>query len=317
MDFFEVKNDDGWDERVVSWGGDFLQSFWWGDLQSREGRAVRRFVLSENGEVFAQALVIEKNLSFGFKYWYIAHGPLGIDAKFIAQFLKCAVNAAFQGSIFFIHVEPLDNFPKFGEYAASQNKEPRQSLWLNVKDKSLEALLAGMHPKTRYNIKLAQKKGVEVSLGRWSDEIWKLFLKTAQRGGFSLHSREHYELILNDNHAKLLVAKWNGKLLGANIIVLYGNRVVYIHGASSLEHKEMMAPYLLHFYCLGIALKEGFDCYDFWGIDENLWPGVTRFKLGFGGEKVFYPEAYDLILSDWKYNIYKSARGAVKFFKGK
>ena len=306
MEILSVKNSQGWDERNIKWGGDFLQSWWWGGVNIKEGREVERFVLRKDGEILAHASIIERILPFGFKYWYLPHGPLGIDLESISKLLKYIIRISLERGLVFVHAEPLDNIPKLGKYKLAQNREPKQSLWVDLRESDLEKVLSRMHPKTRYNIKIALKRGVKIEESGLSDEVWSLFSSTGERGGFSLHHRRHYEKILNSpsSCAKLKVAKFNNKILAANLLIFYGDKVVYLHGASSFEYKEYMAPYLLHFEGMKNAIEGGFNFYDFWGIDSEKWPGVTRFKLGFGGDRIAYPEAYDLVLDEFRYLLY-------------
>ena len=92
------------------------------------------------------------------------------------------------------------------------------------------------------------------------------------------------------------------------MINFYGDTATYLHGASSRKNKELMAPHLLHWRIIQEAKKRGLGQYDFGGIDEKKWPGVTRFKIGFGGSVVEYPPSVDIIYKPILYKIYRLAR---------
>ena len=187
--------------------------------------------------------------------------------------------------------------------------QPERTSILNIDD-SEEDLLKNMHHKTRYNIKLAEKKGVEIREAKEADleEWWNIMTETKKRDGFRSHSRSYYKKMLEIDIVHLLIAEFEGKIIAGNIVSFFGDTAVYIHGASSSQYRHLMAPYLLQWQAIKIAQEKGMKYYDFYGIDENKWPGVTRFKKGFGGEEINYPGAFDLIFYPLCYNGYKYVR---------
>ncbi len=120
--------------------------------------------------------------------------------------------------------------------------------------------------------------------------------------------------------AKLYLAEYENKIVAANIVLYFGDLAVYLHGASSNKHRNIMAPYLLQWRQIMDAKKAGCKRYDFWGIKKsqkfvkpikskvNDWSGITRFKKGFGGEEKNYIGAYDLIFRRWEYKLYNFAK---------
>ena len=85
----------------------------------------------------------------------------------------------------------------------------------------------------------------------------------------------------------------------------YGETATYLHGASGSFHRDVMAPYILHWRIMQDAKQHGFKKYDLWGIDEERWPGVTRFKTGFGGTVVEYPKSIDIVFRPMWYKAYR------------
>jgi lipid II:glycine glycyltransferase (peptidoglycan interpeptide bridge formation enzyme) len=87
-----------------------------------------------------------------------------------------------------------------------------------------------------------------------------------------------------------------------------------MHGASASKYRNVMAPYLLQWHAIKLAKNLGYKYYDFYGVDEDKWPGVTRFKKGFGGREVNYPGTFDLIFNRRWYSVYRMVRKARRTF---
>jgi len=195
--------------------------------------------------------------------------------------------------------------------------QPSQTLILDL-TKSEEEILQAMHQKTRYNIRLAEKKGVkivEAGADRF-EEFWQLLTSTGDRDDFNLHGRGYYQAMLkmDKSFVKLLFAEYQGKPLAGNLVIFFGDTATYIHGGSSNDNREVMAPYAMQWHTIKLAKQAGYKYYDFHGIDETKWPGVTRFKMGFGGQIVKYPGTFDLVYDEAWYNIYKMIRKVRRTF---
>jgi peptidoglycan pentaglycine glycine transferase (the first glycine) len=169
-------------------------------------------------------------------------------------------------------------------------------------------MLARQKQKTRYNIRLAERKGVEVRSGSVGDlDAWyDLYRTTSQRDTFTIHGRDYYRLVLEvlqpRGMADLLLAYHEGDLLAGIIVFTFGREAQYMYGASGNEKRNLMAPYLLQWRGMLQARELGAEIYDLWGIpdrleeSEDLW-GVYRHKRGYGGEIVRYVGAFDLVRS--------------------
>ena len=193
----------------------------------------------------------------------------------------------------------------------SVNQQPAQTLVVDLAA-SPEELLAAMHQKTRYNARLAEKKGVVVRQGTLADfpAFWQLMSQTGERDAFRLHSEQHYRRILEKGADvySLFVAEMEGRVLAAGIFAFFGDTATYVHGASSNQDRQYMAPYALQWQVMSFAKKQGYRYYDFFGVDNSKWPGVTRFKMGFGGQIEAYPGTFDIIFNRGYYNFYQVAR---------
>lgn len=279
---------------------EFLQGSSWGEFQMKVGRTVLRF-----GEV----QVIETLLPFGKKYWLV---PRGVPTGEV-------VNEARTRGILFLRYEPSISQSIISGSKSTIPVSPPATLILDL-TKSEEQLLNEMHEKTRYNIRLAERKGVVVSQLQNFDEFWKLMEETAKRDTFRTHEKNYYQTMVETLQSEpckieLWAATWQGKTLAAGIWIYFGDTVTYLHGASSSEDRNVMAPYLLHWEVMRDAKKRGCKTYDFWGIapqkkiaGTESWGGITRFKTGFGGAVVEYPGTYDLPISKFGYTLYTLLR---------
>ncbi|MDD4271452.1 MAG: peptidoglycan bridge formation glycyltransferase FemA/FemB family protein [Patescibacteria group bacterium] len=195
--------------------------------------------------------------------------------------------------------------------------QPSQTLVLDL-TKSEEEILQAMHQKTRYNIRLAEKKSVKIveAGAERFEEFWQLLASTGDRDNFNLHGRSYYQAMIkmDNSFVKLLFAEYQGKTLAGNLVVFFGDTATYIHGGSSNDNREAMAPYAMQWQTIKLAKQLGYKYYDFHGIDEVKWPGVTRFKMGFNGQAVKYPGTFDLVFDPGWYNIYKMVRKVRRTF---
>lgn len=318
-------------------GGEFLQSEFWGEMVDRGGEIVERWGVkmpvekgSENGndgeKIIAAITIIKKPLIGPFFYWYAPRGPRG--EREAVDFLLTELKNRKSDAVFF-RIEPEELPASKGDIInlkKSLDLQPKKTLMLDL-SKSEEELLKEMSQKTRYNIRLAEKKGVKIIKGisfggkdnikaeKDFAEFWRLMSLTGERDAFRLHSASHYKNLLNidsskefDGKIKLFFASTGGKNIAAGLFCFFGDRVTYMHGASDNEARNLMAPHLLQWEVIRQAKKEGYKYYDFYGIDEKKWPGVTRFKLGFGGFIKEYPGTYDFVFRPIIYGLYELLR---------
>ena len=170
--------------------------------------------------------------------------------------------------------------------------QPRFVFRLDIKDKTEDEIFSGFHSKTRYNVRLAIKKGVEVKEGTREDlkEFHKIMVETGARDGFIIRPLSYFEKMYDElapNHMKLLMAYHDGKAISGVIPIFYGNKTWYLYGASSNQHRNLMPNYLLQWEMIKMAIARHDDIYDFRGVsgvvDENHPQyGLYRFKKGFG-----------------------------------
>jgi Uncharacterized protein involved in methicillin resistance len=295
-------------------GAEFLASIEWAEILKSE-EPVETLGVYDEQKLVAVFNLIKKDFKFGLVFHYLPRGPI-----FASNLSYEQINAIWQFIILelkkrqglFLRVEPKNSLPSSIKTLASINLQPKETLMLDL-SLSEDELLTSFHSKTRYNIRLAEKKGVTVREGNKSndfDNFWALMTETGERDAFKIHNKKHYQALAtaNPDFIKLFVAELNGKIIAAGLFSFYGDRATYMHGASAYASRQLMAPYLLQWTVILTAKKLGYKYYDFYGIDAVKWPGVTRFKTGFGGFTVNYAGTLDIILKPFLYNLYNILR---------
>lgn len=311
----------------------FQQSLEWGNVKTAWKKEV---VLAEdeNRKIVGSICIwIRKMPIFG-NMMYASRGPVcDIHNKEVLQQLTQGVREiAKKYKAFVFRMEPdikKDDieFRKIVEEIGYKVKDdakdfkdeiqPRFVFRLDIKDKTEEEVLAGCHQKTRYNIRLAARKGVVIKEGTRDDlkDFHKIMIETGSRDGFIIRSLEYFEKMYDElapKHMKLLMAYYEGKPISGIIPIMYGNKTWYLYGASSNEHRNLMPNYLLQWEMIKQAIQNKCDMYDFRGVSgvvDETHPqyGLYRFKKGFGAEFTeFIGEVYLPFKPIW-YKLYKFA----------
>lgn len=331
MKLIEIDNQERLNNFIVRESpGNFLQSFEWGEFQKFLGRKIWRLGIEEDGKLVCAVLVVRNHLPFKKCYLYSPRGPI-IERRFKIEnqeFKKILLSkiqeiAREEKAIFWRFDFVDSDLPLFLKKKATKslgNVQPKKTLILDL-DQSEEEVLAKMKSKTRYNIRLAQKKGVSIrqSVGQKDFGFFlSLTNETAKRDGFKAHSELYYQKMFDFfvklGILKIFLAEFNGKIIAANLVLFWGGWVTYLHGASSSLQRNLMAPYLLQWEQILTAKRQGYSQYDFWGImaqgnSYKSWAGITRFKTGFGGREVGYAGTYEIILNNFWYKIYRFTKG--------
>ena len=201
-----------------------------------------------------------------------------------------------------------------------EGTQPRFVFRLDVKNKTIDELMAAFHSKTRYNIRVAQKNGVEVKIGTKADAkiFYEIMLETGMRDNFVTRPLPYFESMLDylGENARLYMAYYNGNPIAGTLAVRYGNKVWYLYGASSNAYRNVMPNYLLQLEMIRWAVDTGCDIYDFRGVSGDLSPenplyGLYKFKKGFSGELVEFIGEFELITKPFVYNTMQKARHIV------
>jgi lipid II:glycine glycyltransferase (peptidoglycan interpeptide bridge formation enzyme) len=300
----------------------FLQTKKWGEFQESLGRKVWSF---DNDGI--RANIIEYDMPFGRNYLYIPHGPNislddiegGLKNK-ITEFVNYLKKISSDSGSIFVKIEPLNDsvielLHEYGFRKSKKEIQPSKTVIVNLRA-SEDELLSLMHHKTRYNIKIAEKNNLVFIEGGNVEDFWKLLKQTSEKDNFSPHEKGYYEKLLSffgngEIRTKLYFIKQGDKLIAGMIALTYGVTAYYLHGAMDRDHRSMMAPYMLHWEAMRLFKSQGLTFYDFWGVDSTKWPGVTRFKMGWGGNVVEYPGSFDLPISKFWYLIYNITRNII------
>jgi lipid II:glycine glycyltransferase (peptidoglycan interpeptide bridge formation enzyme) len=309
-----------------------LQTAPWGELKSAFGWQPVRVTCGESG---AQILIRKLPLSYSIAY--IPKGPVGdhwdrlwpeVDAicrQYRSVFLKVEPDL-WDDPMPGDPVDPgLPTSPKAllsGFRASRQSIQPRRTLIVDLVGTEND-VLDRMKQKTRYNIRLAQKKGVVTHPTADLDTFHKLMKVTGERDRFGVHSIDYYRKVYDLFHPRgeceLLVAEYEGEPLAGLIVFARGMRSWYFYGASSMDHRDRMPTYLLQWEAMRWARSRGCTLYDLWGVPDEgedvleagftskssgLW-GVYRFKRGFGGSLMRTASAWDRIYHSFVYRLYQ------------
>lgn len=285
-------------------GASFLQSPEWEKFQQAFGRKTWRI---------DNFLIIRHDLPFGFSYLYCPRPKIENPDKSLKSATADFRDLGLKEKSIFLKLEPEMADPEYltslGFIKSKKEIQPLRTLVLDL-EKTEDELLAAMHKKTRYDIRVAQKHGAairELNLGDLG-ETWRIFRVASSRNRFHLHPRSYYEKMIEvlrpSGFLKIFGAFFDEELVAVVFTIFYNKCAIYIHGAFDHDQKGLGAPHLLNWHIIREAKKLGFQKYDFWGISEK-YPGVTRFKRRFGGDEVVYPGSFDLVLCPVWYNSYK------------
>ncbi len=299
-----------------------LQTGEWGELKSAFGWEAVRVI---NGDAGAQILF--RKLPLGFTIGYMPKPVFGDQLSVSSgQFWTEVDLACKKRHAIFLKIEPdawQDNFIlHLSSFILSKhNIQPPRTIIVDICG-SEDEILARMKQKCRYNVRLAEKKGVTVRSWNDIDTFHKMMLITGGRDGFGVHSLEYYrrayELFHPAGICELLVAEFENRPLAALMVFARGRRAWYVYGASNDEERNRMPTYLLQWEAMRWAKARGCEEYDLWGVpdedesileaqfekrSDGLW-GVYRFKRGFGGELKRAAQALDKVYSPLLYKFY-------------
>lgn len=338
----QVTDPGGWDRALLALPNPHILQTWaWGEFKSRYGWSAARFLFEEGSRTIAAASVLQRRLShLPVSILYVPKGPAldWTNADLAGRVLAELERLARRRQALFVKIDPDVYYtgatlpscsrPACGLEAAKlltsrgwrfsdEQIQFRNTLLLDL-TLSEEDLLAAMKQKTRYNIRLAQRRGVSVRLGSRADLglFYRLYAETAQRDGFIIRHPDYYHdawaRFLDAGLAHLLLACVDGDVVAGLILFAFGATAWYMYGASADQRRELMPNYLLQWEAIRLARSLGHTLYDLWGAPERLeesdpmW-GVVRFKQGLGGEIARGLGAWDYPANRLGYRLYTAA----------
>ncbi|OQA52436.1 MAG: Lipid II:glycine glycyltransferase [candidate division WS2 bacterium ADurb.Bin280] len=299
--------------------GSILQTKQWADFKKSFG-----FEIISSDNLF----VHKKQLPFGKNFLYV---PEVSSSQISGNQVEQLKSMAKQHNSIFLRLELID---RYGDNANKillsmgfkKSFEQVQPKWRQIVDltPTRGTILSQMKQKGRYNVKLAQRKGVQikrVSLKEFGekekivlDQFFEIYNQTVKREGIGGRSREYFvEMAKSFEQTEYLwvyIAYFENKPLSAALISMYDGVASYLYGGSSSQNREVMAPYLMHWQIIVDAKEEGAKLYDLIGRSApdnpgSKWAGITRFKEQFGGQAVEILGSYDFINSKFAYQVFK------------
>lgn len=304
-----------------------LQTWEWGQFKQRWGWTPHYYLDTDNP---AAALVLRRTFTpLNFNLLYVPKGPAldYTNAARVDAVLGQLVTIAKRHRAIFIKIDPdlpapdrsilLDRGWRF----SAEQIQFRNTMLIDL-TRSEDELLAAMKPKTRYNVRLAAKKGVTVRAGTMADldGLYALYAETARRDGFIIRPLDYYRdawgSFIRSGLAQPLLAEVDGCVVAGLILFHFADRAWYMYGMSGGQHRDKMPNYLLQWEALRWAKANGCQTYDLWGapdqLDESdaMW-GVYKFKEGLGAEFAPHVGAHDFVISRFGYWLYSVARPRV------
>lgn len=314
----EINNKEVWESYLLRQDPkSFLQSWNWGETNKFMGEKIYRIGFFDNSKLIGICLAIKQNAKRG-PHLIVPGGPLinWSDKKLVRFFLKSIKELGLKEKAWFIRIRPeipdgektRKAFQKAGFLSAPMHLHAENTWVLDI-TRSEQDLLVGMRKGTRYLVRKSLNVGMSLEITKDINKtilLKKLQNETSERHGFVGFPLKLFKAQLEtfgkDNEACLFICRKDNIPLVAAIIIFYGNCAYYHHSASSEKSREIPASYFLQWCVIKEAKKRGCQYYNFWGIAPTDDPGhrfagVTLFKKGFGGNKIDWLHAQDLVIS--------------------
>lgn len=325
-----------WNEFVAaSPVGDFMQAWEWGELKSRTGWRPLRLALQRDGKLASGMQILRRPLPGGRSLFYAPRGPLlpAEQPGDLKLLLEEARHLAREHRALALKVDPAVPAPDaayvqqliaHGLRQAPQTThfggvQPAYVMKVDISP-TLDDLLASFHTKWRYNIRLAERKGVVIRPGTREDlpVFYRILQETCQRDGFGVRALSYYEdlwdLVLEPGLGGLFMGFADDQAICGAISLTLGRRCWYVYGASSNSHRNLMPNHLLQWEMIKWAKERGCDVYDMRGVarevageEAGALHGLNRFKRGFGAQYMEYIGEFDLVYSPLWYRAYNVA----------
>jgi len=325
----------------------FFQTSEWGGIKSALGWCPTYLAWKSNtNTIVAGAMILEKRVGISFlpiniAIQYVPRGPLldWKNSQLVQEVLDDISNYSRQKKVIFTKIDPevicgsdfnsviinqlsvdgtriKNQFIQRNWNFSKSQIQFKNSVWVDLMQNE-EQILSLMKQKTRYNIRLSEKKGVKIRVATQNEfsTVYQLYAETSIRDNFVIRPEEYYltvwKTFSEKNICTILIAEYEGTIISGLVLYYFGNKAYYVYGMSANIHRNLMSTYLLQWEAIKIAKKKGMMIYDLWGAPSNLnesdpmW-GVYRFKLGLGGELVQSIGAWDYSSRKISYFLYET-----------
>ncbi len=335
-----------WNEFIESTPYSTILQFWqWGEIKRSEGWEPYRLAFQVNDEIVIASQVLIKSAPLLGNYLYVPYGPVFHKVenfeKYLPDFLNDLKKFSQEKNCFVIEFDPLigelqeqenssesilpyldkkirEVLQDNGFQISKRNFQPKYKLFYDL-TKSEEELMMQMKKNTRYNVRLAEKKGVEVEITKMSsprarekiDQFYDLLLETQKRAkGYPIRPKSTFEQLLGEfkdlDNLEIFTASYQGDVIAMNISEFTNYWSSSFYGASNRLHPEVKAAYLLRWKSIQRAKEKGCKVYDFWGIvpDSKQHQGYSEAKIRFGGTRMDTYGLFAFPLSNWRYQVW-------------
>lgn len=316
-----------WDAFIQSAGrqSGFMQSAWWADVLAEQDWGHFGAIFRDGDDILGGARVLTNVFEPGRCFYYIPEGPVLPDEPNAAE-------ALFEGMMTYVdrkrrqqpetvthlRIEPkwTERPPFLGDWEDFDGwLEPRRTLLIDLKPDEA-GILAQMKAKGRYNVKLASRRGVKVIADNSPEGVesfLEIYGSTMERKGSGLMSFDYLKKLIETltrcDCGGLFFADYQGTRLAVVLAIFFGDRATYFFGGSRPVHRNLMAPYLVHFEVMMEAKSRGCTLYDLYGVappddPDHMWADISVFKRKFGGNDVQYIKALDFVYDREGYDAY-------------
>ena len=347
LDFSVRSVAENWNEDLLLLdNGHLLQTSEWAEVKRKNGWVAFYLQWKVDAQLVAAAMVLERGLalssiSFKIRMHYVPKGPIfgeSVDVAQLKQIEKDLVGFSKSRKAFVLNMDPevlvgkgvpdteseenfafgetfVDYLKEQGWFFAPSQPQFQNSIFIDLTPDE-DVLLSAMKQKTRYNVRLAGKKGVKVRVGNEADfeMLAKMYAITAQRDGFAIRDLAYYirvwTIFFEKGMLKPLIAEVDGDAVAGLMLFVFGKMSWYIYGMSNGKHRNKMPTYLLQWEAMRISKELGCETYDLWGApdefseEDRMW-GVYRFKDGLGGYVVRHVGNWELPLRPFNYFLYQ------------
>jgi len=303
----------------------FMQSSWWSDFRTTTGWQSFGVVLRHAGTIVGGATVMKFDYTDEDCFYYIPEGPvLPPTEPGMAQVFRAILSAlerrraTERPAVSHLRIEPRRTHVPgsvHGFRRADRSMEPRHTLCVDLRP-SEEAILVQMKPKGRYNVRIARRHGVSIvedASPQGLDDFLRIYGDTIRRHGLPGKSPQYFRTLLpllsTGSRGSLFFAEYQGMRLATALVVYFGRRATYFFGGSLIVHRNVMAPYLLHFEIMRRARALGYESYDLWGVApqgeaDHSWTDISAFKRKFGGQELALVPTLDYVYDPVAYERY-------------
>ena len=308
-----------WDRFVESApDSGFMQSSWWAEFRAMCGYRCFGVTIRDQGAIVGGAMVMKRFFDDRHCFYLICDGPLLPSEPEFAEDVFSAIlsvvekhRVADERIVSHLRIEP--RWPQLPPSAGAFRQlstggdryaEPRDTIWIDLRP-SMDDILRQMKPKGRYNVRVAERHGVQVcedTSDRGLEDFLRIQGETLTRRGVGGYSESYFRTMLAmlqvRRRISLFFAVHGGVRLATALVVFFGSRATYLFGGSIPHQRHVMAPYALHFHIMRRAKERGCHWYDLWGVAPagvtgGPWDGISEFKRKLGGNELQLPPTMD------------------------